>query len=58
MRLLVEEKNFIKFLIKSDGRLPQFFERLIAGLLGVVTVAIWPPPPVFLLWRRWRHGAR
>ncbi len=51
---LVEE-NFIKSLIKSDGQLLQFFDRPIAGSLGVVTLAIWLLPPAFLLWRRWKR---
>jgi putative tricarboxylic transport membrane protein len=35
------EEHFFSSLIKADGRLLAFFERPIAGVLGVVTVAIW-----------------
>jgi TctA family transporter len=35
------EEHFFSSLIKADGRLLAFFERPIAGVLGVVTLAIW-----------------
>jgi putative tricarboxylic transport membrane protein len=35
------EEHFFSSLIKADGRLLAFFERPIAGVLGVATVAIW-----------------
>jgi TctA family transporter len=37
---LVEE-NFMTSKIKSDGNLLGFFERPIAAVLGVITLAIW-----------------
>jgi TctA family transporter len=37
---LVEE-NFMTSMIKSDGNLLGFFERPIAAVLGVITLAIW-----------------
>jgi putative tricarboxylic transport membrane protein len=37
---LVEE-NFMTSMIKSDGDLLGFFERPIAAVLGVITLAIW-----------------
>ncbi len=37
---LVEE-NFMTSMIKSDGQLSGFFDRPIAAVLGVVTLAIW-----------------
>ncbi|MGQ0674492.1 MAG: tripartite tricarboxylate transporter permease [Rhodospirillales bacterium] len=53
---LVEE-NFIKSLIKADGQLMPFFERPIAGALGVVTLLIWFAPLAVWLWRRSRRRA-
>ncbi len=35
------EENFISSMIKADGRWLGFFERPIAGVLGVMTLAIW-----------------
>ena len=35
------EEHFFSSLIKADGRLLAYFERPIAGVLGVATVAIW-----------------
>jgi putative tricarboxylic transport membrane protein len=35
------EEHFFSSLIKADGSLLAFFERPIAGVLGVVTVSIW-----------------
>lgn len=35
------EEHFFSSLVKADGRLTAFFERPIAGVLGVATVAIW-----------------
>lgn len=51
---LVEE-NLIKSLIKSDGQVLPFFERPIAGGLGVVTLAIWLAPVAVWLWRQARR---
>ena len=43
------EEHFISSMIKSDGRLLAFFERPIAGGLGILTMLViaWP------LWRAW-----
>jgi TctA family transporter len=49
------EENFIKSLIKSDGQMLPFFERPIAGGLGIVTLLIWLTPVAVLLWRRSRR---
>jgi len=38
------EEHFFSSLIKSDGRILAFFERPIAGVLGVLTLAIWAWP--------------
>jgi TctA family transporter len=45
------EENFISSMIKSDGRLLAFFERPIAGGLGVLTMAViaWPVARAWLL---------
>jgi TctA family transporter len=40
------EENFISSMIKADGRLFAFFERPIAGSLGVLTVAVLAVPLV------------
>jgi TctA family transporter len=46
------EENFISSMIKADGRFPAFFERPIAGTLGVITVLVWLTPLALRLWRR------
>ncbi len=38
------EENFISSIIKADGRLGAFFERPIAGTLGVLTILVWTSP--------------
>ena len=38
------EQNFITSLIKADGSLLSFFERPIAGTLGVLTLLLWASP--------------
>jgi putative tricarboxylic transport membrane protein len=45
------EQNFFNSMIKADGRVLGFFERPIAGVLGIVTLAIWAA----MLWRSLRH---
>jgi TctA family transporter len=40
------EENFISSMIKADGRLLAFFERPIAGSLGVLTLAVLAVPLV------------
>ncbi len=46
------EENFISSMIKADGRLMAFFERPIAGALGVLTLAVFAIPLLRLLRRR------
>lgn len=46
------EQNFITSLIKADGSLLGFFERPIAGTLGVATILIWLIPVALMLYRR------
>jgi putative tricarboxylic transport membrane protein len=41
------EQNFMASMIKSDGAFLAFFERPIAGVLGVVTLLVWAT----MLWR-------
>ena len=41
------EEHFFSSLVKADGQLLAFFERPIAGVLGVMTLLIWLVP----LWR-------
>lgn len=48
------ERNLITSLIKSDNNLLMFFERPIAGTLGVLTLALWFLPPLFKLYRKSR----
>ena len=48
------EDSFMTSMIKADGNLLAFFERPIAAVLGVITVAIWLSP--FVLHYR-RRGA-
>jgi TctA family transporter len=40
------EENFISSMIKADGRLLAFFERPIAGTLGVLAIAVFAVPLV------------
>jgi putative tricarboxylic transport membrane protein len=46
------EQNFMTSMIKSDGAFLTFFERPIAGTLGVLTALLW----VGMLWHAWRRG--
>jgi TctA family transporter len=46
------EEHFFSSLVKADGQLLVFFERPIAGVLGVMTLLIWLVP----LWRRARSS--
>lgn len=52
------EQNFITSLIKADGSLLGFFERPIAGALGVATILIWLIPLALLIYRRATAKAR
>ena len=47
------EDNFLTSMIKSDGSIVGFFERPIAGVLGVATILVWLIP-VFVMIRRRR----
>ncbi|HTO51729.1 MAG TPA: tripartite tricarboxylate transporter permease [Burkholderiales bacterium] len=47
------EENFVSSIIKADGRFLGFFERPIAGVLGVMTLIVWVWPLV--KWLRSRH---
>jgi putative tricarboxylic transport membrane protein len=38
------EENFVTSMIKADGQLLAFFERPIAGTLGVLTILVWFTP--------------
>jgi TctA family transporter len=51
------EQNFVTSLIKANGEPLAFFERPIAGTLGVVTVLVWLTPLVRAALRR-RNGRR
>jgi TctA family transporter len=50
------EENFISSMIKADGRVLAFFERPIAGALGVLTIAVFSVPLIrrtmAVPWRR------
>jgi TctA family transporter len=46
------EEHFFSSLVKADGQFLVFFERPIAGVLGVMTLLIWLVP----LWRRARSS--
>jgi len=45
------EENFVTSLIKADGHIVAFFSRPIAGLLGLITIAVWVSPLVIRWWR-------
>jgi TctA family transporter len=51
------EQHFFSSLIKADGNFVVFFERPIAGTLGVMTLAIWFWPLASRMWRA-RRGAK
>jgi putative tricarboxylic transport membrane protein len=51
------EQNFITSMIKGNGNFLHFFERPIAGGLGVLTILIWTVPLLLLIMRR-RKSAR
>lgn len=46
------EENFVSSMIKSDGNIVAFFDRPIAGTLGVLTILIWMSPLVMRLIRK------
>jgi TctA family transporter len=46
------EENFVTSMIKAEGSFLAFFERPVAGTLGVLTLAAWFLPPVLRRLRR------
>ena len=46
------EDNFITSMIKTDGTFLGFFERPIAGTLGVLTILIWVVPFVVFIYKK------
>jgi len=50
------EENFATSLIKAEGSWLAFFERPIAGVLGVVTVMVWLSPFALRILGRRAHG--
>lgn len=50
------EQNFVTSMIKADGNFGAFFERPIAGTLGVATILVWLSP-LFVRWWRSRTAA-
>jgi TctA family transporter len=51
------EENLATSLIKAEGHIGPFFERPIAGALGVLTILVWLSPIVVRLWRARRAPA-
>lgn len=52
------QENFLTSMMKSDGSFAAFFERPLAGLLGLVTLAVWTVPVLLALARRLRRRPR
>jgi len=50
------ERHFVTSMIKAGGDPLAFFERPIAGVLGVVTLAVWLVPAALFVWRTFRKG--
>ena len=48
------EEHFVTSMIKSEGRNGAFFDRPIAGTLGVMMIALLVVPPALRLLRRTR----
>jgi TctA family transporter len=48
------EENFVSAMIESEGELVSFFDRPIAGTLGVLTLLLWISPLALGWWRRAR----
>lgn len=46
------EDNFMATVIKADGNIPGFFDRPVAGTLGVITVLQWTIPLIRMLLRK------
>jgi TctA family transporter len=49
------EENFVSAMIESEGKLVSFFDRPIAGTLGVLTLLLWMSP-LALRWLRQRRS--
>ncbi|ODS57337.1 MAG: C4-dicarboxylate ABC transporter permease [Acidobacteria bacterium SCN 69-37] len=52
------EQHFVTSMIKADGNLLAFFERPVAGVLGVATLLIWTSPLLLRLLRTVGLGRR
>lgn len=50
----IVEESFMSSMIKADGNLLVFFERPIAGTLGVLTILVWLTPLALIILRRLR----
>jgi TctA family transporter len=50
------EQHFVTSMIKADGDVLAFFERPVAGVLGVVTLLVWVSPLVMGWWRQKSAG--
>jgi putative tricarboxylic transport membrane protein len=51
------EENFVTSMIKSNGSFAAFFERPIAGALGVATILVWALPLILALRRPRTRGS-
>jgi putative tricarboxylic transport membrane protein len=51
------EENFVTSMIKANGNVSEFFNRPIAGVLGLVTVSVWVAPLILAWYRRRKHPA-
>lgn len=51
------EHNFITSMIKSDGSLLGFFERPVAGVLGVLTILVWTWVAIGKMREAWQDAA-
>lgn len=49
------EERFIQTLTSSGGTMTAFFDRPLAGALGLTCLSIWLVPPLWTLWRHIRH---
>jgi putative tricarboxylic transport membrane protein len=52
------EENFVTSMIKSDGSFLAFFERPIAGVLGIATILVWIAPVLMTAFRSHRAKLR
>lgn len=49
------EEKFLTSMLKTRGDFMAFFERPVAGALGVITILIWLSPLFLAIHRRYRH---